>query len=82
MASMARISFLMEDEKKTQIDAIASMQERDRSFILNEAIDSYLVLQRWQIEQIEEGMRQDDNGEYSTDEEVNAAFALWKQKKC
>jgi predicted transcriptional regulator len=71
----------MDEDRKKQIDAIAAMQQRDRSFIINEAVDSYLALQRWQTEQIEKGMEQDDNEVYATDAEVNAAFALWNHKK-
>lgn len=77
---MAKLSFLIEDTKKEQLDVIATMLDRDRSYVLNEAVDSYLAMQKWQLAQIEEGMRQDDAGEYAADEEIAAAFALWKQK--
>lgn len=77
---MTKLSFLVEDKKKEQLDLIAAMYDRDRSYILNEAVDSYLALQKWQLEQIDEGIQQDEAGEYATDEEVAAAFALWKRK--
>jgi predicted transcriptional regulator len=48
--------------------------DRDRSDTLNEAIDLYLELHRWQVAHILEGLRQADAEELATDEEVKAAF--------
>jgi len=72
------ISFRLETKKKEALDAIAATLDRDRSYILNEAIDAYLEVHRWQIEHIKEGIRQADAGEFASDAEVTAAFAwLW-----
>jgi RHH-type rel operon transcriptional repressor/antitoxin RelB len=34
-------------------------------------------LQEWQIQQIEEGLREADAGDFASDEEVAAVFARW-----
>ena len=73
------ISFRLGTERKEALDAIAAALDRDRSYILNEAIDAYLEVHRWQIEHIKEGIRQADAGEFATDAEVTAAFARWRK---
>lgn len=76
---MQTVSFRIDENKKSRIDELASVRDRDRSYIINEALDSYLDLMDWQLEQIKEGLRQADAGEFATDEEVAATFALWKK---
>ena len=73
------ISFRLGTDRKEALDAIAAALDRDRSYILNEAIDAYLEVHRWQIEHIKEGIRQADAGEFATDAEVTAAFARWRK---
>jgi predicted transcriptional regulator len=51
---------------------------RDRSNVLNEAVEAYLKTHRWHIAHISEGVRQADAGDFATDEEVAAAFARWR----
>jgi RHH-type rel operon transcriptional repressor/antitoxin RelB len=73
------ISFRLETQKKQALDAVATVLDRDRSYVLNEAIDAYLDVQRWQIEHIKEGIRQADAGEFASEAEVKAAFARWRK---
>jgi predicted transcriptional regulator len=69
------ISFRLETDKKEKLDAIAASLDRDRSYLLNEAIDAYLEVHQWQIEHIREGIRQADAGEFASEAQVAAAFA-------
>ena len=68
------ISFRLETEKKDAIDAIAAALDRDRSYVLKEAIDAYLDVHRWQIEHIRKGIRQANAGKFASKAEVAAAF--------
>ncbi len=73
------INFRLDADKRKALDAIAAGLDRDRSYVLNEAISSYLEIHRWQIEHIEEGMRQADAGHFVSDAEVKSAFAKWRK---
>ena len=64
------ITFRVEDDKKAELDEIADGLNRDRSYVLNEAVSAYIETHRWQIEHIKEGLRQADAGEFASDEEV------------
>ncbi len=77
---MARdaITVRMDAEKRAALDALARVTDRDRSYLINEAIDAYLAVHRWQIARVEEGLRQAEAGEFATDEEVAAAYARWR----
>jgi len=69
------ISFRLETRKKSALDTIAAAMDRDRSYVLNQAIDAYLDVHRWQIEHIKRGLRQANAGKFATKAEVAAAFA-------
>ena len=77
--SKETITFRIEAEKREALDAIALTMDRDRSYVLNEAISAYLEVNQWQLEHIKEGLRQADAGEFATEAEVAAAFEKWRQ---
>jgi len=68
------VSFRTYENKIKSLDAIAEALDRDRSYVLNEAISAYLELYRWQINHIEEGLRQAEAGEFATEGEVDKAL--------
>jgi predicted transcriptional regulator len=41
---------------------MAETMDRDRTYLLNEAVTAYLDVQRWHIEQIKTGIRQAAHG--------------------
>jgi len=75
--SKETITFRIEPEKREALDAIAALMDRDRSYVLNEAISAYLEVNQWQIEHIQEGLRQADAGKFATEIEVKAGFEKW-----
>ena len=77
--SKETVTFRIEAEKREALDAIAELMDRDRSYVITEAINAYLEVNQWQIEHIKEGLRQADAGEFASDDEVAAAFAKWRR---
>jgi predicted transcriptional regulator len=57
------------------------LQQRDRSFILNEAVDQYLSLQEYHLTLIDEGIRAADAGDVVPHSEVMKMAASWSKKK-
>jgi predicted transcriptional regulator len=74
------ISFRLDSDKLEALDAIAKSQDRDRTFILNEAIRSYLDIQQWQIEHIKAALRQAEAGELIDHAEVNRLAKSWRRR--
>jgi RHH-type rel operon transcriptional repressor/antitoxin RelB len=73
--SRETISFRLESEKREALDAVASALDRDRSYIINEAIEAYLDVHRWQLDHIREGLRQANAEEFATEAEMKATFS-------
>ena len=72
--SRESVTFRLDAGKRAELDAIAQVLDRDRSYLLNEAVDAFLEVHRWQIAHIQEGLRQADAGEFATDAELASAF--------
>ena len=76
---MQTVSFRIDEDKKSRIDALAAIQDRDRSYVINAALDAYIELMDWQLGHIREGLRQADADEFADGEELSATLNLWKQ---
>jgi predicted transcriptional regulator len=72
------MSFRTENSTRDRLDRLAGAERRDRSFLINEAIEQYLELSDWQEAQIRAGIEEADRGEFATEEEVEAVFAKWR----
>ena len=59
-------------EKQRQLDALAQVLDRSRNWVVSDAIDQYLDVQAWQIEQIQHGLEEADRGAVVPHEEVLA----------
>jgi RHH-type transcriptional regulator, rel operon repressor / antitoxin RelB len=72
------VSFRTGKTKLRKLDALARQQKRDRTQLIEEAIDQYIELQKFHLERIDEGIHAADRGDFATDEEVLAEFARWR----
>ncbi len=75
------VSFRTNSKKVDALDALASLQDRDRSYLLNQAVDNYLDLQQYHIELIEKGIRQADEGDLVDHRDVEKMVAKLRRKK-
>ena len=80
------ITFRAPEDKVAELDSAAAWQQRDRSFILNEAVDQYLSLQRYHLALIDEGIRADDAADVVPHSDVLQMIATlskkaWAKKK-
>jgi predicted transcriptional regulator len=69
------ITFRLPEEKLRALDSVADVQQRDRSFVINEAVTQYLSLQDYHRALIEEGIRQDDAEDVVDHETVRSMVA-------
>ncbi|MEC4819013.1 MAG: ribbon-helix-helix protein, CopG family [Scytonema sp. PMC 1069.18] len=73
--SKENVTFRLDSEKRAALDVIAAAMDRDRSYVLNDAINLYLDIHQWQIEEIQKGITEADAGDFASEEEVQAVFA-------
>jgi len=71
------ITFRVDSGTRKTLDAIAAEIDRDRSYVLNEAVKAYVDAHQWQVEHIMRGVKQAEAGKFASDAEVKEAFARW-----
>jgi predicted transcriptional regulator len=78
--SLKMITFRLPEEKLQALDSVAEVQQRDRSFVINEAMTQYLSLNDYHRALIEEGIQQDDDGEVIEHQTLMDTAAGWARK--
>jgi predicted transcriptional regulator len=66
------LSFRTEENTRQQLDQVAESLDRNRNWVINAAIENYLDLHRWQLEHIEQGIRDSDEGRTHSTAEIRA----------
>jgi len=79
--ALKTVTVRIPEEKVKKLDSVARQQQRDRSFILNEAVDQYLSLQEYHLALIDEGIRADEAGDVIPHSEIEKMVASWSRKK-
>jgi predicted transcriptional regulator len=74
------VSFRLDADKVTALDTLAEAQDRDRTYLLNEAVAAYLEVQRWQMEQIKKSLNQADNGDLLPHSKIKKAVRSWRRR--
>ena len=69
------VSARLDVQTDEKLDKLAKATSQTRSFLISEAIHSYIEEHLWQIEAIEEGIREADAGNFADEEKVKKAFA-------
>ena len=75
------ISFRIDSDKVSALDSLAASTERDRSYLLNEAVAAYLDVQQWQLEQIKAGITEAKAGKVIDHAKVKTMSARWRRRK-
>jgi predicted transcriptional regulator len=78
MSSPRTISFRIDPEKVAELDRIGKNMDRDRSYLLNEAVDNYLSEQRRFAAMVEEGRKDILAGRTFSDDEVEHMVGEWE----
>jgi predicted transcriptional regulator len=73
------ISFRIDAAKVEALDSLAEAMERDRTYLLNEAVTSYLDIQQWQTEQIHKSLRQADADQVVPHAKVKNLSQAWRR---
>ncbi|WP_332681121.1 CopG family ribbon-helix-helix protein [Bosea sp. (in: a-proteobacteria)] len=71
----AAFTIRLDDETLARLDALAADTDRSRSWLAAKAIESYVALNAWQIEQIKAGLAEADRGEFVSEADLDAIEA-------
>jgi RHH-type transcriptional regulator, rel operon repressor / antitoxin RelB len=75
--SSQTVSARLGPESAKKLELLVKATARSRSYLVAEAIETYLEEQAWQIEAIQEGIKEADNGKFATDKEVRKTLKKW-----
>jgi predicted transcriptional regulator len=62
------------------LDAIAAKLDRDRSYVVNEALAAYVETHRWHVGHIRQGLREADSGKFAPEAEVGKVIARLRRR--
>ena len=79
MSSVRTISFRIPADKVAELDSIAKAMDRDRSYLLNEAVASYLSEQQRFVAMVEEGREDIRAGRTISHQEVERMVGEWER---
>ena len=70
MSTQRTISFRIDEEKVEALDGLAASAERDRSYLLNEAVEHYLELNEYHAKLMAKGLRAAKEGNFMASAKV------------
>ena len=74
------ISFRIAQEKVEALDSIAKSMDRDRSYLLNQAVETYLSEQKRFAEMVAKGRDDIQNGKFLSQEDVERKVEEWERE--
>ena len=71
------LSMRLDDPTMARLERLAHATERTKTWLLKKALDDFLDNNEWQVEQIEEGLREADRGDLIAHD---AVLDKWERK--
>ncbi len=81
MERIRTISFRIGTEKLTALDSLAMAASRDRTFLLNEAVENYIALQTHHDELVHAGIKAAEEGRYLENSDMRKRLAKLADKR-
>ena len=79
MNALKTISFRIPSDTVESLDELAESMDRDRSHVLNEAVEHYLQLNEHHIKLIKKGLRAAERGDFVPDAEMKKLMARMRR---
>ncbi len=73
----AVVTLRLSSDVKDHLDKLAEATHRSKSYLCGEAILQYLEREAWQIGQIQEALKEADDGDFASDAEVAAVVGKY-----
>lgn len=67
----------LEPELKRRLDQLAEATHRSKSFLAAQALRDYVELNEWQIAEIKTAIKEADDGEFASDQDVQSTLNKW-----
>ncbi len=79
---MAREIMTVRIEPRTRkaLDGIAASLDRDRTYVVNQALEAYIGVHQWHIDHIRQGLGEANAGKFASEVAVNRMIAQLRKK--
>jgi len=77
MSQTATITARILAQDKERLEALAKAMGCTKGFLVAQAVEAYLEVQSWQVEEIHRAIQEADAGDFATDEEARELHAKW-----
>jgi predicted transcriptional regulator len=64
----------LETEEVAVLDRLAELMDRDRSYLIKQAVSEFIAHRQWQISEVEAAVRDADAGDFASEKDVRLAF--------
>ena len=80
MAGSSVLTLRLDAKLKNQLDRLSKSMNRSRSFIAAQAIQEFVSVNEWQINEIKKGIAEADAGDFASDKEVQRVLERWMRR--
>lgn len=67
----------LEPELKQRLDRLAEVTQRSKSFLAAEALRDFVELNEWQLQEINDAIKEADDGDFASDQAIRKTLAKW-----
>jgi RHH-type rel operon transcriptional repressor/antitoxin RelB len=71
------VSAKLDPKVAKKLELLVKATDRSKSYLVAEAIETYVEDQTWQIEAIKEGIKEADKDKFATQSQVKKTFKKW-----
>jgi len=80
MSESSVLTLRLDAKLKNRLDRLSKSMNRSRSFVAAQAIQEFVTVNEWQIDEIRKGLAEADAGDFATDEEVQQVMKKWTRR--
>lgn len=66
------VTVRLDEETVAFLDKLGEVEDRDRSYLVRKAVARFIERHRWQVEQIEQAVKEADAGLFLSEQEADA----------
>jgi RHH-type transcriptional regulator, rel operon repressor / antitoxin RelB len=80
MPESSVLTLRLDAKLKNKLDRLSKSMNRSRSFVAAQAIEEFVSVNEWQINEIKKAIAAADRGEFASDEEVEQRLKRWTRR--
>ncbi len=77
MSQTTTMTLRIEPELKDRLSKLANATHRSSSFLAGQAINDFIELNEWQIQELQEAIKEADAGKFASNKEIEDVFDKW-----